>query len=46
MTEKEEVILAALEKGRATREEQAEAARIIRDLYSSVRELSELNQRG
>jgi hypothetical protein len=46
MTEDEERIVAALERGEATAEEQKEAARILRDLDSSVRELSELNQRG
>ncbi|HEV2176029.1 MAG TPA: hypothetical protein VGW33_02325 [Terriglobia bacterium] len=46
MTEEQEVILAALDKGIATRQQQQEAARMIRDLESSVRELSELNQRG
>jgi hypothetical protein len=46
MTEEEKKIVAALERGQATPEEQREAARILRDLDSSVRELSELNQRG
>ena len=46
MTEEEERIVAALEQGEATPDEQREAARILRDLDSSVRELSELNQRG
>ena len=46
MTEEQETILAALDKGVATRQQQREAARMIRDLENSVRELSELNQRG
>jgi len=46
MTEEERKIVAALEQGEATAEQQREAARILRDLDSSVRELSELNQRA
>jgi hypothetical protein len=46
MTEEEQRIVAALERGEATPDEQREAARILRDFESSLRELSELNQRG
>ena len=46
MTEEERKIAAALERGEATAEQQKEAARILHDLDSSVRELSELNQRA
>ena len=46
MTEEERKIVAVLERGEATAEQQKEAARILRDLDSSVRELSELNQRA
>ncbi len=45
MTEEGERIIADLEKGRATADEQKEAARIIRDLDREVRELSEWEQR-
>jgi hypothetical protein len=46
MTQEERKIVEALERGEATPEKQKEAARILRDLDSSVRELSELNQRA
>jgi len=46
MTDEERKIVAALERGQASPEEQKEAARIIRDLDSEVREVSEFNQRG
>ncbi len=45
MSEEEERIIAALEKGEATLEQQREAARIIRDLDREIRELSEWEQR-
>ncbi len=45
MTDEEEEIIAALEKGQATPEQQKEAARIIRDLDRELRELSEWEQR-
>ncbi len=44
MTEEGERIIADLEKGRATADEQKEAARIIRDLDRGLRELMELEQ--
>ncbi|HEY6293524.1 MAG TPA: hypothetical protein VI455_18375 [Terriglobia bacterium] len=46
MTDEQEEIVAALERGQATLEQQREAARMLRDLDSQVRELSEWNQRG
>ena len=46
MTEEEERIVKTLERGEATPEEQKQAARILRDYESSLRELSELNQRA
>lgn len=46
MTDEARKIVAALERGQASPEEQKEAARIIRDLDSEVREVSEFNQRG
>lgn len=46
MTDDERKIVDALERGLASGDEQKEAARIIRDLDSEVRELSEFNQRG
>ncbi len=45
MTQEEEKILAALEKGEATPEQQKEAARVIRDLDRELRELLEWEQR-
>jgi hypothetical protein len=45
MTEEQEKILAALERGQAMPEQQKEAARIIRDLYRELRELEEWEQR-
>jgi hypothetical protein len=46
MTNEQERIVAALERGQASAEEQKEAARIIRDLGHEVEEVSEFNQRG
>jgi hypothetical protein len=46
MTDEEREIVAVLERGQANPEQQKEAARIIRDLDSEIREVSELNQRG
>lgn len=46
MTEEEQRIVSALERGEATPEEQKQAAHILRDYESSLRELSELNQRA
>lgn len=46
MTDEERKIVAALERGQASPQEQKEAARIILDLDSEVREVSEFNQRG
>jgi hypothetical protein len=46
MTNEQETIVAALERGHASAEEQKEAARMIRDLDHEVQEISELNQRG
>ena len=45
MTEGEEKLIAALERGEATPEQQKEAARIIRDLDRELRELLEWEQR-
>ena len=45
MTEEEEIIIAALEHAEATRQQQKEAARIIRDLDRELRELLEWEQR-
>ncbi len=45
MSEEVERIIAALEKGEATPEQQREAARIIRDLDRKIRELLEWEQR-
>jgi hypothetical protein len=44
MTEEQEKIIAALEKAEATPQLQKEAARIIRDLDTELRELSEWDQ--
>jgi hypothetical protein len=44
MTEEQDRIAAALEKGQATPEQQKEAARMLRDLAHEVKELSELNE--
>jgi hypothetical protein len=46
MTNEQERIVAALERGQASAAEQREAARMIRDLDHEVEEISELNQRG
>ena len=46
MTEQLESIVAALEKGQATAEQQREAARLIRDLDHEVRELQDLEERA
>ncbi len=46
MSEEMERIIAALEKGEATPEQQKEAARIIRDLDKVIRELLEWEERG
>ena len=46
MTNEQEKIAAALERGQANAEEQREAARMIRDLDHEVDEISEFNQRG
>jgi hypothetical protein len=46
MTDEQAKILAALERGQASADEQKEAARIIRDLDHELQEVSELNQRG
>lgn len=45
MSEVLEKIVAALEKGQATPEDQKEAARVIRDLDKELRELLEWDQR-
>lgn len=45
MTQEVEKIIAALEKGEATREQQKEAARVIQDLGQELRELLEWEQR-
>jgi predicted RNA-binding protein associated with RNAse of E/G family len=45
MTDQEEKIIAALDEGQATPEQQKEAARIIRDLDRELREISEWGQR-
>jgi hypothetical protein len=45
MTEEQDKIVAALEKGEAVPEQQKEAARIIRDLYREVRELEDWEHR-
>jgi len=44
MTEEVERIIAALEKGEATPDQQKEAARVIRDLDRELRELLEWQQ--
>jgi len=44
MTNELEKIIAALENGRATLDEQKEAARVIRDLDRELRELLEWGQ--
>ncbi len=46
MTDEQAKIVAALERGQASPEEQKEAARIIRDLDHEVDEVSEFNQGG
>ncbi len=45
MSQEEEKIVAALEKGEATPEQQKEATRVIRDLVRELRELLEWEQR-
>jgi hypothetical protein len=45
MTEEQDKIVAALEKGEAVPEQQKEAARMIRDLYRELQELEEWEQR-
>lgn len=45
MSEEMERIIAALDKGEATPEQQREAARIIRDMDREIRELLEWEQR-
>jgi hypothetical protein len=45
MTDEEGKIIAALEEGQATPEQQKEAAHIIRDLDRELRELMEWEQR-
>jgi hypothetical protein len=44
MTEEQEKVISALEKGEATLEQQKEAARVIRDLAQELRELLEWQQ--
>ncbi len=44
MTQEVERIIAALEKGEATPDQQKEAARVIRDLDRELRELLEWQQ--
>jgi hypothetical protein len=46
MTEEQDRLVAALEKGKATAEQQKDAARMIRDLDHEVKELSDLNERA
>jgi len=46
MTNEQERIVAALERGQASAEEQKEAARMIRDLVHEVEEISDFNQRA
>ena len=46
MTEEEDRLVAALEKGEATPQQQKQAAHMLRDLEHEVKELSELNQRA
>jgi hypothetical protein len=46
MTEEQDRLVAALEKGEATPEQQKDAARMIRDLDHEVTELSDLNDRA
>ncbi|HEV3277142.1 MAG TPA: hypothetical protein VG860_10025 [Terriglobia bacterium] len=46
MTDEQQAIVAVLERGEASPEEQKEGARIIRDLDNELREISELNQGG
>ena len=43
MTEEQERLVTALENGRATPQQQKEAARMLRDLDHEVKELSDLN---
>jgi len=46
MTEEQDRLLAALEKGEATPQQQKEVARMLRDLDHEVKELSDLNDRA
>ena len=46
MTEEQYRLVAALDKGVATAEQQKEAARMLRDLDHEVKELSDLNDRA
>jgi len=45
MTDEEDSIVIALEKGQATPAQQMEAARLIRDLGQEVRELQDWQER-
>jgi hypothetical protein len=46
MTEEQDRLITVLEKGKATPEQQKEAARMLRDLDHEVEELSDLNERA
>jgi hypothetical protein len=46
MTDEQDRLIVALEKGEATPDQQREAARVLRDLDHEVKELSDLNERA
>jgi hypothetical protein len=46
MTDEQDRLVAVLEKGEATPDQQREAARMLRDLDHEVKELSDLNERA
>jgi hypothetical protein len=46
MTEEQDRLVAALEKGEATPQQQKQAAHMLRDLDHEVKELLELNERA
>lgn len=46
MTEEQDRLVAVLERGEATPQQQREAARMLRDLDHELKELSDLNDRA
>ena len=46
MTDEQDRLIAVLEKGEATPQQQKDAGRMIRDLDHEVKELSDLNDRA